>query len=226
MSLKEKYKALKEDKAFLIIFIVHLLLTFFHLVYSFKTDYWQCYVRAGFCFFIAVSIFLFRRKGFSVSILIYAYTLLYFNNFYNYTSFVFLIFAIISTPGMTVPALIIYGANLIPALVYRQNEIPAIGIHVLNCIWITCFIELVVLKKTKKSLKLTDDERIVLEELADGKLQKEIEAFCPNTVTKLIKNAQERNHCKNKAELLSKYAHEKSQKRGNESQYQSQANER
>ncbi len=223
MSLKGKYQALKDDKAFLIIFIVHLLLAFFHMVYSFKTDYWQCYVRAGFCFFIAVSIFLFQRKGFSVSILIYAYTLLYFNNFYNYTSFVFLIFAIISTPELTVPALIIYGANLIPALVYRQNEIPTMGIHVLNCIWITCFIELVVLKKTKKSLQLTDDEREVLEELAQGKLQKEIEAFSPNTVTKLLKNAQERNHCKSKAELLSKYAHEKSQKRGIESQEQSQA---
>lgn len=203
--VSKKIQALKSDQGFFVIFTIHLLLAFFHLVYSFKTNHWQCYVRAGFCFFIALSIFFFQRKGFSVSILLYAYTLLYFNNFYNYTSFVFLVFAILTTPKLTVPALIIYAANLIPALVYRQNEIPAIGIHVLNCAWVVAFIEFVVLNKKTKTLNLTDDERLVLEKLSEGKLQKQIEAFSPNTVTKLLKNAQERNSCRTKQELLNKY---------------------
>lgn len=222
MSLKNKLQSLKADRAIFIIFIIHLLLVFFHLVYSFKTDYWQCYVRAAFCFFIALSIFLFQRPGFSISILLYAYTLLYFNNFYNYTSFVLVIFAIITTPKLTIPALVLYGSNLIPALVYRQNEIPTIGIHVLNCAWIIVFIELVVIKKNKSTLQLTDDERTVLDELAAGKLQKQIEQFSPNTVTKLIRNAQERNNCKSKNELISKYIKEntaiESQTGANESQ--------
>lgn len=204
-SVSQKIQALKSDRGFLIIFTIHLLLAFFHLVYSFRTDHWQCYVRAGFCFFIAASIFIFGRKGFSVSILLYAYTLLYFNNFYNYTSFVFLVFAILATPKLTVPALIAYAANLIPALVYRQNEIPTIGIHALNCTWVVAFIKFVVLKKTVKTLNLTDDERLVLSELSEGKLQKQIEAFSQNTVTKLLKSAQERNHCRTKQELLNRY---------------------
>lgn len=208
MTLKNKLQALRADRAFFIILIIHLLLAFFHLVYSFKTDYWQCYARAAFCLFIALSIFLFGRPGFSVSILIYAYTLLYFNNFYNYTSFVFLVFAIIATPKLTIPALIIYGANLIPALVYRQNEIPTIGIHVLNCTWIVAFIELVVLKKKTNTLQLTDDERKVLDQMADGKLQKEVEPFTQNQVTKLLQNAQSRNMCKTKTELLNRFIKE------------------
>lgn len=223
--IAKNYQDLKADRAFFIIFIIHLLLAFFHLVYSFKTDYWQCYVRAAFCLFIAVSIFLFKRPGFSVSILLYAYTLLYFNNFYNYTSFVMLIFAIITTPKLTIPALIIYGANLIPALVYRQNEIPTIGIHVLNCIWITVFIELVVIKKKPQTLHLTDEERLVLNELAQGKLQKQVEACSPNTVTKLLKNAMARNQCKTKTELLHRFIAEdqkQSQSAVIESQVQSQ----
>ena len=218
MTLKNKLQNLKDDRAFLIILVIHILLAFFHLVYSFKTDYWQCYARAGFCFFIALSIFFFQRKGFSISILIYAYTLLYFNNFYNYTSFVLLVFAIITTPKLTIPALVLYGANLIPALVYRQNELPTIGIHVLNCAWITVFIELVVLKKNTKTLNLTGDERIVLDELAKGKLQKQIGQFSPNTVTKLLKNAQERNHCKSKNELITRYIKENPKAAANESQ--------
>ncbi len=204
-SVSKKIQALKSDQGLLVIFIIHLLLAFFHLVYSFKTDHWQCYVRAGFCFFIAGSILLFQRKGFSVSILLYAYTLLYFNNFYNYTSFIFLVFAIMTTPRLTAPALIMYAANLIPALVYRQNEIPTIGIHVLNCAWVMAFIEFVVLKKKAKTLNLTDSERLVLRELSEGKLQKQIVAFSPNTVTKLLRSAQERNNCKTKQELLNKY---------------------
>lgn len=208
MSLKQKFQSLKSDRAFFFIFIIHLLLVFCHLVYSFKTDYWQCYVRAAFCFFIAVSIFLFQRKGFSVSILIYSYTLLYFNNFYNYTSFVLVIFAIITTPRLTIPALVLYGCNLIPALVYRQNELPTIGIHALNCAWITVFVLLVVLKRPIKTLQLTDDERTVLTELAAGKLQKEIVQFSENQVTQLLKNAVSRNRCKSKAELLNKFIKE------------------
>ena len=208
LSVPKKIQNLKADLAFFIIFIIHLLLAFFHLVYSFRTDYWQCYVRSAFCLFIAVSIFLFQRPGFSVSILLYAYTLLYFNNFYNYTSFVMVIFAIIATPKLTIPALIIYGANLIPALVYRQNELPTIGIHLLNCTWITVFILLVVIKKKTKTLQLTDDERAVLSQLAEGKLQKEVKPFTQNQVTQILKNAMNRNMCKTKQELLNLFLKE------------------
>ena len=117
----------------------------------------------------------------------------------------FLIFAIICTPKLTIPALIIYGANIIPALVYRQNELPTIGIHVLNCIWIVIFIEFVVIRKKLKALQLTEDERSVLNQLAEGKLQKEVEPFSQNQVTQILKDAMSRNLCKTKQELLNKY---------------------
>lgn len=119
-----------------------------------------------------------------------------------------LIFAIIATPKLTIPALIIYGANLIPALVYRQNEIPTIGIHVLNCIWITVFIEFVVIRKNKKTLQLTEDEIVVLTQLAEGKLQKEVKPFNQNQVTQILKNAMNRNMCKTKQELLNLFLKE------------------
>lgn len=208
MTFKKRYETFKADRAFFIICIIHFFLAFFHLVYSFCTDHWQCYVRAAFCFLIALCIFLFQRRGFSFAILLYSYTLLYFNNFYNYTSFVLVIFAIIATPKFTVPALVLYGANLIPALVYRQNELPTIGIHVLNCIWITAFIEQVVIKKQPKTLQLTDDERVVLSQLAEGKLQKEVEPFTQNQVTQILKNAMNRNMCKTKQELLNLFIKE------------------
>lgn len=119
-----------------------------------------------------------------------------------------LIFAMITTPKLTIPALIIYGANLIPALVYRQNELPTIGIHLLNCTWITVFIEFVVIRKNKKTLQLTEDEIVVLTQLAEGKLQKEVKPFNQNQVTQILKNAMNRNMCKTKQELLNLFLKE------------------
>lgn len=208
MTFKKRYETFKADRAFFIICIIHFFLAFFHLVYSFCTDHWQCYVRAAFCLLIALCIFLFQRRGFSFAILLYSYTLLYFNNFYNYTSFVLVIFAIIATPKFTVPALVLYGANLIPALVYRQNEIPTIGIHVLNCAWITIFVIMVIMKKNGNTMQLTDEERHILTQLANGKLQKEIEEYNENQVTQMIKNAISRNMCKSKADLMNRFIKE------------------
>ena len=68
------------------------------------------------------------------------------------------------------------------------------------------------------TLMLTDDERIVLRELANGKLQKEIVEFSENRVTQIIKNAMSRNNCKSKAELLQKFIREHPQELRIESQ--------
>ena len=62
-----------------------------------------------------------------------------------------------------------------------------------------------------ETLNLTEDEKIILSELAKGKLQKQIEGYHQNTVTRHLKNAMERNLCKTKTELLQKYIVSESQ---------------
>ena len=153
-----------------------------------------------------------------MSILLYAYVLLYFNNFYNYTSFLFVLFAIYCTPAISKTALVLYALNVFTALAFRGNELLTLGIHSLNCCLFYVCARYLFATRTQTTLLLTDDERLVLDELAEGKLQKQIEAFSPNKVTKVLKNAQERNHCKTKAELLHRYIKEnKSQSTANES---------
>ena len=204
-SARTKYQVLKSDRVLFSIFLIHLLLVFFHFAYSFYAQTNQSYVRGGFCLLIALSTFLFLRLGFSVSILFYSYTLLYFNNFFNYTSFLFVLFAIYCTPKCTKYALIFYAANVFIALAIRNCNILTLGIHSLNCfLFFTCA-KYLFAAITPTALLLTDDERIVLEHLADGKLQKEIEEYSPNTVTKHIRNAMNRNQCKTKAELIHRY---------------------
>ena len=205
MTLRKKIQIIKSDKVMLSVIMIHLLLVFFHCAYSFFTDYWQCYVRAGFCFIIAASTILFLRKGFAVTIAIYAYVLLYFNRFFNYTSFLFVLFAIYSYQKIEKPALVLYAINLFVSFAVKQYAIMTLGINALNCILFYILAKYLFATRVQAVLLLTDDERLVLEELAGGKLQKEITEFSENRVTQIIKNAMSRNLCKSKSELLQKY---------------------
>ena len=218
MTLRKKCQIIKSDRVLFSIIIIHLLLVFFHCAYSFFTDYWQCYVRAGFCFLIAASTFLFLRKGFAITIALYAYVLLYFNRFFNYTSFLFVLFAIYSYSKIEKPALILYALNLFIAFAVKNYEILTLGINGLNCILFYTLAKYLFATRVQTVLLLTDDEHTVLEELANGKLQKEITDFTENRVTQILKNAMSRNLCKSKAELLQKYIAEYPERKKDESQ--------
>lgn len=220
MTLRKKIQIIKSDKVLFSVIAIHLLLVFFHCAYSFFTDYWQCYVRAGFCFTIAAATFFFLRKGFSITIAIYAYVLLYFNRFFNYTSFLFVLFAIYSYSKIEKPALILYALNLFVSFAVKQYSIMTLGINALNCILFYTLARYLFATKVQATLLLTDDERLVLEELASGKLQKEIKDFNENRVTQIIKNAMIRNGCKTKAELQQKYIAEYPNRNPRESQKQ------
>lgn len=208
LSVRKKYQILKSNRVLFSIFLIHLLLVFFHLAYSFYTEHTQCYVRGGFCLFIALCTFLFLRKGFAFSILGYACVLLYYNNFFNYTSFLFVLFAIYSNPKIKVQALILYSLNVFIALAIKECSILTLGIHAMNCVLFYCCAKYLFAAAPSTTLLLTDDERNILKELASGKLQKQIELFSQNTITKMIKRAMERNMCKSKAELLHRFIKE------------------
>lgn len=208
LSLRKRVQVVNSDKVLLSIILIHLLLAFFHLAYSFYSEHYQCYIRCGFCVLIATSSFFFLRRGFSFSILAYGLVLLYFNNFFNYTSFLFVLFAIYCTPRIQKPALILYALNVFIALAIKRCEIMTLGIHGMNCFLFYTCAKYLFAAITPSTLLLTDDERNVIHEMATGKLQKEIDLFSQNTITKLLKNAMERNLCKTKAELIHKYLKE------------------
>ena len=59
-----------------------------------------------------------------------------------------------------------------------------------------------------EKLNLTEDEKSILKEMADGKKQKEIDLFSQPTITTKLKNARERNLCTSTNELVYKYKSE------------------
>lgn len=233
MTFKERRQKLKADKEMLIVSILFVILAFFHYDYSHYTEHLQCYIRCGFCLFIALCTALFYRPGFSISFLAYAYTLVYFNTFFNFTSFVYVLIVIRCTPKLKIPALILYAIDVSVIFGHRHLVIDALAIHIVGCIIIALLIYLLFYFKNQdkataaeNNLKLNEDEIAILTQLAEGKLQKQIDGYSVNTVTKHLKNAMERNNCKSKNELILKFLMEnpdiESQDIVNESQDKSQ----
>lgn len=56
-----------------------------------------------------------------------------------------------------------------------------------------------------ETLHLTEDEKKILDELAKGKLQKEIDFFSEQTISAKLKHARERNMLETTADLILKY---------------------
>ncbi len=62
------------------------------------------------------------------------------------------------------------------------------------------------LRANMKRLELTEGERVVIAQLAEGKMIKEVEGVSKNTKTDYIEAAMLRNGCRTKAELISMYS--------------------
>ncbi len=204
--IKNRIKLLKNDKELVKLLFCHLLLIVLHVCEYYTTDiqyFW--YLRAGGCALISILIFVTGRKGLAYGLFIYVCTLLYVNNFYNYATIFFVYIAIGANPKLRKVAPWIYIANVAIAFKLKNLDIIAFCIHCIYTVMFGIKINYVFIPNKPDVLNLTEDEKIILNELANGKLQKQIEGYHQNTVIKYIRNAMDRNMCKTKTELLQKY---------------------
>lgn len=213
--LRQKIELLRNDKELAKIFLLHILLIGLHIYENYVgTIEYHWYLRAGGCAVISLMIFLFGRKGLSYGLVVFACALVYINNFYNYATIFFMLIAIGANPKIKKFAPWIYLLNVVVAYTIKRLGIIPFLIH---CTYITMFytkINYVFKVHTPDKLNLTEDERKILDELAAGKLQKEIELFSQQTISQKIKNARERNLCETTSELISMYLTEKGVKVG------------
>ena len=209
--LKERCISLKENKILLLILLLHLLLAGCHLYLLLKTDIqYHAELRIAGCLLIALLIFLFDRPGMAYGFLIYACTLIYINTFYNYGTVFFLLIASGAYPKIRWPAIVIYAINVFISFSLKFLIPICILIHVGYIVLFILITFLIYKVKPSKKLKLKDDEKDILSELAKGKLQKEIDLFSEQTITAKLKNARERNMCNSTGELVEKFKQENS----------------
>lgn len=209
---KNRIELLKNDKQLALIMLLHIVLIGLH-VYEWKVGdieyYW--YLRAGGCGLIALFIFLFGRKGLAWSLVIFACTLVYINNFYNYASIFFMLVAMGADPKLRKIAPWIYLVNVFIAYTMKRLGITPFMIHLIYCVMFYTKMNYVFAIHKPEKLNLTDSERQILDLKLQGKMQKEIDLYSPQTITAKMKSARERNLCETTEELMAKYAKEKEQ---------------
>lgn len=208
--LDQKVELLKNDKILLMIFLLHIVLTVCHICHSFLSDIqYHAYMRAGCCLLIAILIFFFGRIGLSYGFVIYACILAYFNTFYNYGSIFFTLIAIGANPKMKKCFIGVLLLNVIISFSLQRLIVFSFAIQVIYFALYYLCTKYVFTVHGPDKLNLTEDEKIILDELLSGKKQKEIEQYSQPTITHKLKNARERNLIETTAELLTKYAAEK-----------------
>ena len=191
------------------IILSHFILILLHIMTALQYDvHYHADLRVGGCALIILVSFLFGRKGYAIAILTYACSLVYVNNFYNYGSAFFLIIAYSAFPKIKPQAVIIFMLNMLYSFSLQRLPPTSAGFQI--CYWamyetLKAWLFTV---KPAVTLKLTDDERQILDEMLDGKMQKEITLYSPQTITAKVKAARERNLCETTAELMSMYTNE------------------
>jgi DNA-binding CsgD family transcriptional regulator len=204
--IKSRIELLKNDKELLKIFLLHLLLIALHVYENYVGNVeYHWYLRAGGCGLIALMIFLFGRKGLSYALVIYSCTLIYVNSFYNYATIFFMLIAIGANPKIKKVAPWIYLVNVVISFTLKRLGIIPFLIHVTYIFMFYTKMSYVFAVNKPAVLNLTDSEKAILSELAEGKLQKEIDLFSQQTISQKLKNARERNMCDNTNDLVTKY---------------------
>ena len=210
MWLKSRIELLRQDRKLALILLLHVILIALHF-YEWKVGnieyYW--YLRAGGCAVISLGIFFFGRKGLSYGLMIFSCTLVYINNFYNYASIFFMLIAIGANPKLRKIAPWIYLVNVFIAYSQKKFGITPFLIHIIYCVMFYPKMGYVFAIHKPETLNLTEDERKILEELAKGKLQKEIDLYSQQTISAKLKHARERNMIDTTADLIIKFKEQK-----------------
>ena len=210
--LRNRIELLKNDKQLTLIMLLHIVLIGLH-IYEWQVGdieyYW--YLRAGGCGVIALFIFLFGRKGLAWSLIIFACTLVYINNFYNYATIFFMLIAMGANPKLKKIAPWIYLVNVFVAYTMKRLGITPFMIHLIYCVMFYTKMNYVFAIHKPEKLNLTDSERQILDLKLQGKQQKEIDLYSQQTISAKMKSARERNLCETTEELMAKYAKEKEQ---------------
>lgn len=157
---------------------------------------------------------------------VYSFIILYWNRYYNFTSFLVIVICGHLTPKDRKWLYPCYCIDLLAALLINPNLTPAHAlVHIGSCAGILAlyhiFFDEAQPAPQENSLDLTEDEMTILKELSDGRPLKSVQSFSKNTVTKKMKEARDRNGCINNEALLARYCAEpvlKSQRNGDKSQ--------
>lgn len=188
---------------------VLILLTQVHMLLSYEFSY-KYVIRIVFACVYPVSLFFFGRKCIFLLFCLFSLLIETQSVYDNWTSFFIISIGcrIYQKRVYQVMMILFYAVSMFFVAQLHQKDSVFICFHILTCILIYFGIQVFFTKNELNQLEpleLTEDEKEIIRQLAEGKLQKEITDFNKNTITKKLCQAMERNHCQTKTDLILRY---------------------
>ena len=202
MHIRDSLKSLKKDNVRIAILIVTILLCGYHIFEFLEIDNVVCLFRVGVYAILSLIIMFYNLKVMYVTLIIIALVASYFNHFLNFTSFFVLLLACRMYRKSETMLLVIYGINCSIAMFFQGRDIMDLLSHIGTC---TFFYLIYFFLNRPKTLELKPDEEAIIQELAEGKLQKEITLYSKNIIKDKLDHAKDRNHIISTDELVTLY---------------------
>lgn len=202
MKIKDNIKSFRKDTVRIITFLISLLLTGYHVYQYIELQNPICFLRIGIYGFISLIILFLGFSAMYFILIFLALLTCYFNSFINFTQFFVLLLACRMNRKSEKWLLALYSINESVALMVQGKNISHLLIHLLTCV----FFYLIYFYINKpKVLDLKEDEEEIVKQLAQGKLQKQIDLYSKNTIKDKLDHAVDRNHLLNSDELVFLY---------------------
>ena len=158
-----------------------------------------------------------QKRFFSWFYLIYGLTLVFLISmeesflFNNYTALFVICIVVGIQPKLKIPAISLYFLCVCIAFGLNDETLIHFFIHIVRSVWFIQVVGYVLNNKyDRKKLILFEDEKMILDQLCDGKVyQKEVEGFSENTIYRKLKAARERNGNITREQLVDLYRKEK-----------------
>lgn len=202
MKIKENIKSFFTDKIRVISFLLSLFLCFYHVWQYIEFQALNIILRVIMYGVFSFTILIFGLRFLYYTLIIMSLLACYFNSFMNWTSFFVLLLACRMNRSSEKWLLAIYALNESFALIYQGKGIDELVIHITTA----AFFYLIYFFINKpKQLILKPDEEEIIKQLAEGKMQKEIDLYSKNVIKDKIDHALIRNHLIDKNELINLY---------------------
>lgn len=202
MFISDNIKTFKNDNIRIVTFLISLLLTGYHIFQYFSTSNSICFLRIAIYGIISLVILLLGFSAMYFILIFLALLTCYFNSFVNFTQFFVLLLACRMNRRSEKWLLAIYGINESIALMIQGKDISHLLIHLLTCVF---FYLIYFFINKPKVLLLEKDEEEIIKQLAEGKLQKEIDLYSKNIIKQKLDFAKIRNHIISTDELVTLY---------------------
>lgn len=203
--MKERIQQIKADRFLTISFLI--------LAADLIARTWQFYetrsieplLRVLFCIAFIITGFFFQRRFFYFTFAIFALVSLYWNRWWNFTSFFIVNECARKQPRARLALYILYGAAAAASLLIADLGAEHAIIHAAGCVLIYLYYQD---QAQPDGLALTAKERELLDEWVKEKDLKRITCCSRNTMYERLKAARERNHIDTNEELKNKYQDE------------------